>query len=78
METSNLYTPQRTPMNKEELTALIDSRIEKALNPVEAKLNSILHLLSKFEGAGTVMKLIFLGIAPLIAFLVWVKDHVKL
>jgi hypothetical protein len=65
-------------MTPEQVEALIEKKVSEQLKPMEEKLDSILKLLAKFEGAGTVMKLLFLGIAPVITGIVWLKDHVKL
>lgn len=64
-------------MSPEQIEALIDKKISAHVKPLEDKLDSILRLLAKFEGAGTVMKLLFLGVAPIVAAVVWIKDHVK-
>jgi hypothetical protein len=65
-------------MTPEEIHSLVDTKLEAELRPIKDKLDQIVNLLAKFEGAGTVMKLIFLGVAPVIAGLAWLKDHIKL
>lgn len=64
-------------MTPAEIEQMIDKKLKEKLDPVEDKLDSILNLLAKFEGAGTIMKLLFLGVAPIVAAAAWVKDHVK-
>lgn len=65
-------------MSPEQVEALIDKKIKEHITPLEDKLDAIHRLLAKFEGAGTVMKLLFLGVAPVVAAIIWLKDHVKL
>jgi len=64
-------------MTPAEIERMIDKKLKEKLEPVEDKLDSILTLLAKFEGAGTIMKLLFLGVAPIVAAAAWIKDHVK-
>jgi len=64
-------------MTPAEIERMIDKKLKEKLEPVEDKLDSILTLLAKFEGAGTIMKLLFLGVAPIVAAVAWIKDHVK-
>jgi hypothetical protein len=64
--------------------AEIEELISRRLEPLRAisqsnseKLDHVLELLAKFEGAGMLMKLIFLGVAPALAAAYWLKDHIK-
>jgi len=61
----------------EEIKILVEEEIQKAVQPVEEKLNEILRIINKFEGAGTLVKTVFLAILPAIAIFTWLKDHFK-
>lgn len=65
-------------MTPKELEAMVERKVEEKLAPIEEKLDLIMSLLHKFEGASTVIKVLFFAVAPLVAALVWLKDHVKL
>ena len=62
---------------EEELNHLIDARLELKLGPINTKLDSIATILNKIEGASIVVKVIFFGVAPIVAAIIWVKDHFK-
>lgn len=64
-------------MNEE----LIESRISKLETDVKIildTLNRIEKLLDKFEGAGTLVKILFFIVAPIVGAITWAKDHIKL
>lgn len=65
-------------MTPEEVEAIVEDKLAERLKPIEEKLETILILLAKFEGAGTLMKLLFLGVAPVIGGIIWLRDHVRL
>jgi hypothetical protein len=64
-------------MTPDQIESLVDKKVKEHTEPLREKLDDIYKLLAKFEGAGTVMKLLFLGVAPIVAALAWLKDHVK-
>lgn len=64
-------------MNEE----LIESRIrelEDQVDTIIATLTRIEKLLDKFEGAGTLVKILFFIVAPIVGAITWAKDHIKL
>ena len=67
-------TPQEVEVLVEQKMAPIRAKLQED----SEKLDKILQLLAKFEGAGTLMKLLFLGVAPLFGLMLWAKDHIKL
>ena len=62
-----------SPVTKADLDAL-DSR----LTLQEEKLDRVITLLAKIEGASWLIKTIFYIIAPLAGAAYWLKDHVKI
>ena len=61
-------------MTPEEIENLVKVQIHAELKPLEAKMDDILKLLAKFEGAGTLVKVIFYAILPLIGIGTAVKQ----
>lgn len=51
---------------------------EERLDRLEARVDKMYELLVKLEGAGTLIKIIFWVVAPLVGAVVWLKDHVRL
>lgn len=60
-------------MTEQELQDSYNKRLEK----IETDLADIKTLLTKLEGAGTLVKLCFFIGAPAVGAIVWLKDHVK-
>jgi hypothetical protein len=65
-------------MTPQEIEAVIESKIDEKLAPINQKLEIIIALMNKFEGAGIIVKVLFFGVAPVVAALVWLKNHVNL
>ena len=53
------------------------TEVENTLGVLEGKVDRVLELLTKMEGAGLVVKTIIWIGGPLVAFLYWAKDHIK-
>ena len=54
------------------------NHIERKLDNLEATIGRLESLLTKFEGAGTLVKLLFFVVTPLLGFIAWAKEHIKL
>ena len=61
-------------MNIESDFVELDDRMKK----VEGRVDDMYKLLLKLEGASTLIRGLFYIVAPIGAFIYWLKDHVKL
>jgi prefoldin subunit 5 len=61
-------------------TDVLESRInhiERKLDTLEATIGRLESLLTKFEGAGTLVKLLFFVVTPVLGLFAWAKEHIK-
>lgn len=49
----------------------------KRLDKIEQSLETVVGILNKLQGAGTLVKLFFLIGAPFAGLVLWMKDHIK-
>ena len=62
-------------------TDLLQARVEALegkIDKLEVAIDRLEKLLAKFEGAGTLVKLLFFIVTPIVGAIAWAKDHVKL
>lgn len=68
-------------MDNEQSYEALDVRLkvlETNTLKLEGKIEELLEALNQFRGVITTLKIIFMVAAPLVAAVVWVKEHVKL
>lgn len=54
------------------------SQLEEKMNALECKIDTLLKIWEQSQGAWKAVKLFFYITAPVVAVVVWIKDHVKL
>lgn len=72
-------------MTPDEVKAFVEDTVNLRVQPLEEKVNilqkdltEVLKLLTKIEGAGTFIKILFWIAAPVFGAIYWIKDHVRL
>ena len=63
-------------MDLDLITARIEV-LEKQITHLTETMNKLQALLERFEGAGSLVKFLFYIITPIVATIVWSKDHIK-
>lgn len=67
-------------MSPEQLIEVLENRqraLETRMDELDAKLEKVLILLHKIEGASTLAKIVFFALIPLITIGNWIRDHIK-
>lgn len=54
------------------------SQLEDKMKALDEKIDTLLVIWEQSQGAWKALKLFFYISAPVVAFIVWVKDHVKI
>ena len=65
-------------MTPQEIEELIETRFNERLKKIEDTLQEMSSILAKIQGASILLRGLFYVVAPVVAGVVWLKDHIKL
>lgn len=54
------------------------NQLEEKMQALDAKIETLLKIWEQSQGAWKAVKMFFYITAPLVAAIIWIKDHVKL